>query len=200
MTYNLSVLNLFILTLTAFIQHYNCAIFFKYILLSDMTCTVKLANSKNQFLPDGVIFSLFFLIHYWLYCGCHKITSNTQSTCNVPLFGPMSSVILSSSMVILEISTSYCIVLFPSCDINKYPFKFITPLPACRWTLSLLAVCSSVSQSVRQFVTRQFSRLFFAVFWDIDLKFGICICPDIIQIKFDFGYAWPSFTGVIALC
>ena len=87
--------------------------------------------------------------------------------------------------------------------INKYKYiiilsvdLFISPLPACRGTLSLLAVCPSVSQSV----TLQFSRLFSAVFWDIELKFDIWICHDIIQIKFDFRHAWLTFTGVIALC
>ena len=38
------------------------------------------------------------------------------------------------------------------------------------------------------------------VLWDIDLKFGMWICHDIIQIKFEFSHAWPTFTGVIALC
>ena len=34
-----------------------------------------------------------------------------------------------------------------------------------------------------------FSGFFSAVFWDIDLKFGIIICLDTIQIKFEFCYA-----------
>ena len=64
-----------------------------------------------------------------------------------------------------------------------------------------LLVCSlSVSPSVCQSVTLQFSRLFSAVFWDIYFKFGIWIGHDIIQIKFEFRHAWPTFTGVIALC
>ena len=50
---------------------------------------------------------------------------------------------------------------------------FISPLPACRGTLSLLAVCLSVRQSVRLSVKLQFTGLFSAVFLDIDLKFGI---------------------------
>ena len=75
-------------------------------------------------------------------------------------------------------------------------FTIFCLLPACRGTLSLLVVCQSVCPSV----TLQFSGLFSAVFWDIDLKFSIWICHDIIQIKFEFRYAWHTFTGVIALC
>ena len=49
------------------------------------------------------------------------------------------------------------------------------------------------------FATIEFSRLFSAVFWDIDLKIGIWIY-NIIQIKFEFCHAWPSLTWVIVLC
>ena len=45
-----------------------------------------------------------------------------------------------------------------------------------------------------------FPAFFSAVFWDIDLKYGIWICLDTIQIKFGFHYAWSTFIGVIALC
>ena len=72
----------------------------------------------------------------------------------------------------------------------------LVPYRLAGGTLSLLAVCPSVRPSV----TLWFSRLFSAVFWDIDLKFGIWICYDIIQIKFEFCQAWRTFTGVIALC
>ena len=34
----------------------------------------------------------------------------------------------------------------------------------------------------------------------LTLKICIWICLDIIQIKFEFRHAWPTFTGVIALC
>ena len=66
----------------------------------------------------------------------------------------------------------------------------ISPLPACRETLSLLAVCQSVSLSVcsvRLSVTLWFSGLFSSVFWDIDLKYGVWICHNIIRIKFEFS-------------
>ena len=45
-----------------------------------------------------------------------------------------------------------------------------------------------------------FPDFFSAVIWGIDFKFGIWICHDIIQIKFEFRHAWPTFTRVIALC
>ena len=80
-------------------------------------------------------------------------------------------------------------------------FHIISPLPACRGgTISLLAVCLSVRLSVCQSVTLQFSRFFSVVFWDIDLKFGIWTCHDIIQIKSEFRQTWLTFMGVIALC
>ena len=78
-------------------------------------------------------------------------------------------------------------------------FRLLVPYQLAGGTLSLLAVCQSVRPSVSLSVTLRFSGLFSAVFWDIDLKFDIWICHDIIQIKFEFGHAWPTFTGVIAL-
>ena len=74
--------------------------------------------------------------------------------------------------------------------------------PSVRLSVCLsvcLSVRLSVSQSTRCPSTR-FSELFSVVFWDIDFKFGIWICLDIIQIEFDFGCVWPTFTWVIALC
>ena len=70
-------------------------------------------------------------------------------------------------------------------------------------TLGFLAVCHSVCPSVCQSTrcpSTQFSKLFSVVLWDIDLKFGMWICLDIIQIKFEFCHAWLTSTGVIALC
>ena len=61
------------------------------------------------------------------------------------------------------------------------------------------SVRPSVSQSTRCPSTR-FSEIFSVVLWDIDFKFGIWVCLDITQIKFDFGRVWPTFTWVIALC
>ena len=55
-------------------------------------------------------------------------------------------------------------------------------------------------QELLPFAKIQISRFFSVTFWDIDLKFGIWICLNIIQIKFEFCHAWPTFTGVIALC
>ena len=89
---------------------------------------------------------------------------------------------------------------------QTYFIKVISPLPVkpggdYRFPrrLSLCpSVCLSVSQSTRCPSTR-FSDYFSVVLWDIDLKFGIWICLYIIQIKFDFGCVWPTFTSVIAL-
>ena len=50
------------------------------------------------------------------------------------------------------------------------------------------------------FAKISFSGLFFVIFWHIELKFHIWICLYIIQVKFDFGRVWPTFTWVIALC
>ena len=50
------------------------------------------------------------------------------------------------------------------------------------------------------FVQNKFSELFSVVFWDIYLKFCVCICLDVLQINFDFCRVWLSFTWVIALC
>ena len=54
-----------------------------------------------------------------------------------------------------------------------------------------LSFCPSVSQSTRCPSTpcpsTLFSELFSVNLRDIDLKFGIWICLDITQIKFDFG-------------
>ena len=87
-------------------------------------------------------------------------------------------------------------------------FYFIIPLPVKPGgTIGFLAVCHSVTLSVRLSVSQstrcpstRFSELFSVVLWDIDLKFGIWICLDIIQIKFDFGHVCSTFTWVIALC
>ena len=74
----------------------------------------------------------------------------------------------------------------------------------CRLTLCPY-VCPSVCPSVRQSVSplgvrpTRFSELFSVVLSDIDLKFGIWIYLNIIQIKFDCGCVWPTFTWVIAL-
>ena len=91
-------------------------------------------------------------------------------------------------------------------------FSLLVPY---RWNLGgalgFLAVCHSVCLSVRPSVclsvcqstrcpSTPFSELFSVLLWDIDLKFGMWIPLDIIQIKFEFRYAWPTFTGVIALC
>ena len=63
----------------------------------------------------------------------------------------------------------------------------ISPLPACGGGLFVF------SPSVCLSITLQFSKLFSAVFWDIDLKFCIWIGHDIIQTKFEFRHAWLTF-------
>ena len=93
-----------------------------------------------------------------------------------------------------------CIISLPwqeGGDHNRQSASVVSPLPACRGGLLVcsLSVCPSVCPSV----TLRFSRLFCAVVWDIDLKFSLWICYDIIQIEFEFRHAWPTFTGVIAL-
>ena len=65
-----------------------------------------------------------------------------------------------------------------------------------------LSVCPSVRLSVRPLGVRplgfpEFSQPSFEI---LTWNFGIWICLDIIQIKFEFRHAWPTFTGVIALC
>ena len=57
-------------------------------------------------------------------------------------------------------------------------------------------------QELLPFAKILFSRLFFVIFGHIHLKFhiGKIICLDIIQVNFDSGQIWPTFTGVIALC
>ena len=92
------------------------------------------------------------------------------------------------------------------------PYRWKSPLPVKpEGTLGFLAVCQSVSLSVcpsdcpsvcrsTRCPSTRFSELFSAVLWDIDLKFGIWLCLDMIQIKCDFCHGWPTFTSVIAFC
>ena len=79
---------------------------------------------------------------------------------------------------------------------NRGDFRFPRRLSLC------LSVRPSARLSVSPLGVRPlgFSELFSVVLWDIDLKFGMLVCPDIIQSKFEFRHAWSSFTGVIALC
>ena len=65
---------------------------------------------------------------------------------------------------------------------------------------SSFVVLDLLSQELLPFAKIKFSRLFSAIFWFINLKFGIWICRDIKQIKFEFRHAWPTCTGVITLC
>ena len=44
------------------------------------------------------------------------------------------------------------------------------------------------------------SGLFSVVLRHIDFKFGIWICLEVIQVKFDFCRVWPCLTWLIALC
>ena len=57
-----------------------------------------------------------------------------------------------------------------------------------------------LSQELLAFVKKIVSGLFSTVFWDLDVKFGIWIAFNLMQIKFKFCHAWPILTGVIALC
>ena len=80
---------------------------------------------------------------------------------------------------------------------NRGDFRFPRRLSLCP------SVCLSIRLSVCQSTqcpSSRFSELFSVVLWDIDLKFGMWIRLDLIQIKFEFRYAWPTFTAVIALC
>ena len=64
-----------------------------------------------------------------------------------------------------------------------------------------LLVCSTFfCPSVCPSVTLQFYERLYVVFRDIDLKIGIWIHRNIIQIKFEFCYAWPTLTWFIVLC
>ena len=64
--------------------------------------------------------------------------------------------------------------------------NIFSPQMACWGTLSVLAFGVSVSQSVRHTIVFQ---PFSAISGDIDLKFDIWICLDIIQIMFEFCHA-----------
>ena len=79
--------------------------------------------------------------------------------------------------------------------------NLLVPYRWNRGTIGFLAICQSVRPSVclsafpsvRQSTwcpSTRFSELFSVVLWDIYLKFGIWICLDIKQIKFDFGRVW----------
>ena len=80
-------------------------------------------------------------------------------------------------------------VLFCQCKSQVPHLLSLVQTQNFLWDLS---ICLSVRPST------QFSELFSAVLWDIDLKFGIWICLDMIQIKFDFCVVHPTFTGVIS--
>ena len=41
--------------------------------------------------------------------------------------------------------------------------------------------------------------VYFSFFWNIDLKFGIWICPDVIQIKFYFRSTWYFYMSYCSL-
>ena len=80
--------------------------------------------------------------------------------------------------------------------------KVSSPSVSLSVSLSVpLSVPLSVSLSVKstQCPSTRFSELISVVLWDIDFKFGIWICLDMIQIKFDYGCVWPTFNWVIAL-
>ena len=63
-----------------------------------------------------------------------------------------------------------------------------------------LSLCPSVCPSVHSVSIHSVFRTFLSCLWDIDLKFGIWIYLEILQIKFDVCLVWPTFTGVITLC
>ena len=76
--------------------------------------------------------------------------------------------------------------------IMSLSIKFLVPYRLARGLL----VCSpSVSPSV----TLQFSRPFSAVFWDIDLKFGIWIChnTDQVQLSSHLTYFYRSYCPLL---
>ena len=87
---------------------------------------------------------------------------------------------------------------------NRGDYRFPPRLSVCpsvrpsTWCLSTRFLCRlrSIAAHRDNFVR---SKLFSVVLWDIDLKFGIWICHDIIQIKFDFCRVWPTFSWVITL-
>ena len=68
------------------------------------------------------------------------------------------------------------------------------------WSSLTLVAFDLFLHELLPFAKISFSGLFFVIFWHIELKFHIWICLDIIQVKFDFGRVWPTFTWVIALC
>ena len=88
-----------------------------------------------------------------------------------------------------------CVVIFIFGSI----ISIFSPLLVKPRGLSSPSVTLSVCPSTRCPST-QFSEFFSVILWDIDFKFGMWICLDIIQIQFEFHHAWPTFTGVFALC
>ena len=119
----------------------------------------------------------------------------------------------------LAVFQSVCLSVCPSvrhtsvfrtflCRLLKYwleSWYVISPLPACRGTLSLLAVYQSVCLSVCQSVCPQVRHTFvFRIFlcrllrywlesWYVNLSWHN-------TDRVEFCHSWPTFTGVIALC
>ena len=90
---------------------------------------------------------------------------------------------------------SYCPLLkFSFPDFSLPSFDMLT------WNLVYEFVMTYFYRSYCPLLKLKFSGLFSAVAWDIDLKFGIWICHDTMQLMLEFRHTWPTLKGVITLC
>ena len=76
-----------------------------------------------------------------------------------------------------------------SCSCN-----YLTKLVPYRWWGGGLLVCPSITLKFYRLSLSSFEILIWNLV-NMILKLGISICHYIIQIKFEFCQAWPTFTG-----
>ena len=91
------------------------------------------------------------------------------------------------------------IISFRDIDLE---FRMLVFLDVLYRSISTFVTFDLLLLQLLPFAKIYFSGLFSPVFFYINLKFGILICLDIIQIKFDFCNVWPRSycTPVISFC
>ena len=103
------------------------------------------------------------------------------------------------TLSLLAVRLSVCLPVCPSHfsfpDFSLSSFEILTlnlvyefVMTKYRSGLSLVTL-DKFLRELLPFAKIQFPRFFSVTFWDIDLKFGIWICHNIIQIKFEFCHA-----------